>query len=317
MIKSSKTLQIIRIAIGILLFGLLGWYLVRQNNVIDNIRRIEVADCLVLVLLMALSYIPNGIQLRMLLMTSGTKLSWVDTFFLPISMSFWAYIIPTNGGFLYSLYFLAKKYQCKLENSSAVGIFTIYMLFILSGVIGVGLSFFLPFREGAACFLISVLCISFPWCVRLGNFVLEILAERLVFLGKISRFIGSIVTDCHIWLLDRKLIIFNTLIVLSQLLFTYLLYVWIIHILQVEINLPLLFLVVMLKKISALVRLLPGNLGLEEVMTGIFFSMAGLTLTTGLLIAAIARTAQICILPCGMIHSLVNHMAFGRKTADK
>ena len=87
-------------------------------------------------------------------------------------------------------------------------------------------------------------------------------------------------------MLDRKVIIFNTLIVLRQLLFTYLIYVWIVHILQVEINLSLLFLVVTVQRLSSLVRLLPGDLGLGEVR---------------LLIAAIARTAQICILPCGII----------------
>ena len=317
MIKNSKTLQIIKTVISILLFCILGGYLVRQNDIVNNIRQIKAVDYLILVLLVAVSYVPNGIQLRMLLKRSGIKLSWTDTLFLPISMSLWSYIIPANGGFLYSLYFLAKKYQCKLESSSAVGIFIIYMLFILSGVIGLGLSFFLPIKEGTVCFLLSVFCISFPWCVRMGNFILKILAERFLFLEKISRFIGNIVSDCHVWMLDRKVIIFNTLIVLSQLLLTYLIYVWIVHILQAEINLPLLFLVVTVRRLSSLVRLLPGNLGLEEMMTGIFFSMAGLTLDMGLLIAAIARTAQICILPCGMIHSLVNHSVSFRETSGK
>lgn len=317
MIKNSKTFQFIKIAIGILLFAIIGCYLIQQNDVINNIRQIKTADYLILVLLVALSYIPNGIQLRMLLKNSGTKLSWADTFLLPVSMSFWSYIIPANGGFLYSLYFLSKKYQCKLESSSAVGIFTIYMSFILSGVIGLGLSLFLPFKEGGICFIISFFCISFPWCVRLGSFVLKILAGRLLFLEKISRFIENIVNDCHVWILDRKVIIFNILIVLCQLLFTYLIYVWIVYILQVKINLPLLFLVVTVQRLSSLVRLLPGNLGLEEVMTGIFFSIAGLTLDMGLLIAAIARTAQICVLPCGMIHSLVNHTVSFRENSGK
>lgn len=317
MIKNSKTLQIIKITISILLFCILGGYLVRQNDVVNNIRQIKAVDYLILVLLVAVSYVPNGIQLRMLLKRSGIKLSWTDTLFLPISMSLWSYIIPANGGFLYSLYFLAKKYQCKLESSSAVGIFTIYMSFILSGVIGLGLSFFLPIKEGVACFLISVFCICFPLVIRLGNFVLTILAEHLLFLGRLSRFISSIVNDCHIWMLDRKIIVCNTMIVLSQMLLSYLIYVWIVHILQAEINLPLLFLVVTVQRLSSLVRLLPGNLGLEEMMTGIFFSMAGLTLDMGLLIAAIARTAQICILPCGMIHSLVNHSVSFRETSGK
>ena len=78
-----------------------------------------------------------------------------------------------------------------------------------------------------------------------------------------------------------------------------------------EINLPLLFLMVMVQSLR------PGNLGLKEIITGIFFSMAGLTPDMRLLIAVITRTVLICLLPCGMIHSLLNHTVSFRKTSGK
>lgn len=304
----SKILPILKLAAAICLFGGILWYLLQKNNVSSVFQNIRLSDFFILISGILLSYIPSGIQMRMLLKAAQTALSPVDTLLLPVSMSLWAYIIPANGGFLYSLYFLSKKYHCALTNSSSVGIFTIYISFILSGICGLILAIFLPAKSALICIAGSVICIFFPFFVRTGNCILKKLAQHFPAFTKLSNFADSIVTCCKDWLLDKKMLAANTFIVLIQLFLTYMLYVWIVLMLKLQTDLAMLFLVVIAQRISSLIRLLPGNLGIEEVVTGVLFALTGLSWENGLLIAAILRCAQICILPLGIIHSMYNHI---------
>lgn len=306
----NKILPFAKQLLSLILFGAVLWYLLRQNNVTNIFKNIRALDFFILFFLFLFSYLPSGIQMRLLLRESNVNLSLFDTLLLPVSMSLWAYIIPANGGFLYSLFFLSKKYNCKLSNSSSVGIFTIYLSFILSGISGVIVAFLLPFNSALICLGTSLLCIMIPMVAHICNTVLKKLVFNLPFLTKISLFADNIVSNCNLWLFDRKVIITNTFIVILQLLSTYILYAWILLMLDIKIDPVMLILIVLAMRISALIRILPGNLGIEEIVTGTFFAMAGLSLDFGLLIATTLRCVQICILPLGIIHSICNNVLY-------
>lgn len=141
----------------ILIFFLL--YFLNQKGCFLVIKKISFFDITFLTLLTLLSYFINGFQIYYLVKTQNNiSISLIDTLMLPLSMSLFSYIIPANGGLLYSVYFLKKKYNISSSKGFSIGIVSIYISFIITGIFGL-ISVIITEKLNILIFILSILLI--------------------------------------------------------------------------------------------------------------------------------------------------------------
>src|SRR4030042_966706 len=99
-----------RLIIALLLIVLIIWFLYRKDY-FAVLEKVSFSDVIILTFFTLLTYFTAGFQIYYLVKKQNKmSISLADTLLLPVSMSLFSYIIPANGGLLYSVFFLKKKY---------------------------------------------------------------------------------------------------------------------------------------------------------------------------------------------------------------
>jgi uncharacterized protein (TIRG00374 family) len=309
-----KLKDIIKLIVSLLIIGGILAYLY-LNGYFEIVKKISFADWVILIGLTFCSYLLSGIQMYYLVRhVNGTKLSFTDLVFMPMSMNMFGYLIPTNGGFLYAVYFLKKKYSLDSARGFSVGVFSIYMSFIISGIILLGAVFMLH-SVSVPLIALSVVMILSPLLVFYTNKVIQRIPTRETsFAGRVKGYLNSVVLHSNKIIGDKKMVAINILLSVLSLLILFLMYYRLNHVLAIDLPLLSVIALLVMMRISGLIRLLPGNLGLEELLTAGLFGIIGHDPSVGLVFSVFLRfCAVVIMIPVGVTHTAYNSKFFSLK----
>ena len=302
-----KRIDIIKILSAVLLISGIFYYL-NQNDTFKVLNEVSLSDFGWLTLLTFTGYVTMGLQMYFMIKQQyGIKISAVDVVLLPLSMSLFAHIIPTNGGMIYSAYFLNSKYGVKASEGFSVGIVTLYISFIISGVFGVVSYFFLQ-NVGIEILYISIPLILSPYLVSFTNSKLQTVEfTRYKFLAKLQRFINEMVSSSTQMMKRKDILLTNIVLTFVYLLITFVSFEWLNRILDIELDLFSVLLILIITRISSLLRFLPGNIGIQELYMGTIFKVIDKSASLGVVFSLLLRlTTIVLFVPLGLVHFLAN-----------
>jgi uncharacterized protein (TIRG00374 family) len=306
-----KIKDILKLALSLLIISGIVWYLY-SGDYFASFDKIGLADWAILIGLTLCLYLLSGLQMLFLVkFVSGKRITTADVLFMPMSMSMFSYFIPTNGGFFYAVYFLRKKYQVESAQGFSVGVVSIYISFIIAGVALLVASLMLGIFKWYLVILAVLLMLS-PVLIHFMNQLIQrIPAKEGRLTDRIKKYLDRIISHANAMMRNRRIVIINVLITLASLLVFFLLYYRLNASLQM--GLPLLSIIAMIAmmRISSLIRLLPGNLGLEELFTAAIFGIIGHDPNAGLVFSVFLRLCAVLIMiPVGVFHTAFNSNYF-------
>lgn len=313
-----KIKDIIKLIISLIIISAILYYLFSRHY-FDVAGQISLTNWAILTGLTLLSYLASGLQMYFLIKhVSGTGLRLTDVLFMPMSMSLFSYFIPTNGGFLYSMYFMKKKYRIETSHSFSVGVASIYLSFILSGLALLITGIVLGNTE-YYIIIISLLLILSPVLVYYFNKLVQKIPLKSGSLAeRVKCYLDSVVLNSHRLMVSRRLILINAGLTLLALIILFLIYFWINKTLKMELPLLSIIALIATMRVSGLIRLLPGNLGLEELFTAGLFGIVGQNPALGLVFSVFFRFCTFVIMiPAGVIHTAFNVQYFSFKDVRK
>ena len=148
------------------------------------------------------------------------SITTADKLLLPISMSLFGYIIPTNGSMLYSIYFLKKKYNIDSSKGLSVGLASVYISFIVSGVFGIVL--FTLTEKNMLILTSSLVLIFTPKIASLANKLqMKISLNPRGYLIKLQSFINSSILSSSSLMSNYKILIANYLFTFTYIIITF------------------------------------------------------------------------------------------------
>jgi hypothetical protein len=217
-----------------------------------------------------------------------------DTFLLPFMMHIFSYIMPVQGGMLFQTFFMKMKYKMALTKGFSTGVYLFMASLILTCVGGLILSYFIDgvseIRMVLYLMLIGLMGIMGTAVVTSG-----ITIKGDTFFYKIIGFLHDIIAQ--VGELSKQPILFLKVMLIIG--FSALIHAgWFYQtaiILGIEVSFSGMLLATLVFRIVMLIRILPGNLGIQELITSIVFLGAGLAIEEGLLIAVFNRAASVML----------------------
>lgn len=308
--KKSRIKTLISILLIVIIF-----YFLNNSGYLDSIFEIKKTIILSLLALALLSFFISGFQMGFMLKEQEKiSITTTDKLLLPISMSLFGYIIPTNGSMIYSIYFLKKKYNIDSSKGLSIGLASVYVSFIVSGIFGIILCFFYENEENGLILTISSCLIFSPKITAIVNKMqMKIVFKDGGYLKKIQEFINSSVLSSTTLMSNHKILIANFIFTGLYIIITFISFSLLNEALSIGLEISTIFLILIITRVSSLIRILPGNLGVEEVYMAGIFKIIGQAIEKGVVFSILGRAiALIIIIPFGIAHFMINlkHVSF-------
>jgi hypothetical protein len=302
-----KRKDAIKLLTALLLIALIIFFLYKKKYFIV-IEKVSVIDFIILTLLTLVSYFTAGFQIYYLVKKQNKiSISLADTLFLPVSMSLFSYIIPTNGGLLYSVFFFKKKYNIDSSRSFSIGIFSVYISLIITGIFGVASCVYSD-NYNFWLLAISIVLIFLSLMINILNrYIQKIRFKKSSLISRIVLYLDRIVVHSNNLIMNKEILIVNIIINIVYLALSLISYQWLNVVLELHLPLTSIFVIILITRVSSLIKLLPGNLGLEELYTGGIFKIIGRDPGVGIVFSLILRfTTVVLFIPLGILHTFFN-----------
>ena len=278
---------LILIAIGML------W----QNNYISLVKKVSFTDLLVVIFLSLLLAVSRGYTLAYLITREHkTKISFADMVLLPLMMGFWGFFIPVKGGMLYSILFLKAKYKVRALDSTSVTVYIHMVMFSLMGSFGICYIFFKGQLLSIGG-LISLLFLLNPLILKGANLFFQKFAFKPAgFPARVQALINSIVINSSSPLTNIRTTAIVVGLSLSRLLFRTARYYWATLVFGLEIPVTTLIILTLTVEFAMItIRFSPGNLGVNELLSGGVMGLLGSASQEGILIELLCRFSTLLL----------------------
>ena len=253
------------------------------------------------------SFIIAGVQLNNVYTHSKiVKLSTFDIFTMPMLMNFWGYIIPFQGSFVFSAIYLKSKYNVEITTMTGIYLSVMSVSLALGG--GCGIVFFYCSESISLFFLIISLILFF------NPFLIFFLSRILLKSKKLKSLIGGyyvwlfeLLTPILLYFKNPKLLILTLLLDITLVLIFAIWSYWIS--IQYAMDIPFFALLItgFLLKVTLLLKITPGNLGLMQLGIGGIFSTLGLNYSDGVFISIYQLVCLVIItFPISVLISIFN-----------
>ena len=288
-----------------------------RDNYIALLKEISFFDLLIAVILTFLLIVSSSYTLQYLIFKQyKIKISTIDTATLPLMMNFWGYIIPFRGGILYSILFLKAKYKVKLVDSTAINVYVQMVMFAFMGFLGL---VYLAAHQRIISVLgaCSVMLVLNPLIVKLVNVMFQrFSAQPTSVVGKIQHLTNIVIDNSNSSFTDVRATSVVVIILLARFFLRAVRYYWATLVFKIEI--PFLSLIVLTLAIEfamVTLRFSPGNLGINELLSGAIVGMLGQASQEGILIELFCRFANLLLIfTAGLWAVLVNMKYFDVNT---
>lgn len=251
-------------------------------------------------------FIASGIGLRLLYKRlSETTLSIYDTLTLPIVMNLWGIIIPFQGAFIYTSSYIYSKYRKNITESFRVYLLSFSISISLAGFIGILFFYLTKIYVPNLFLLMSFLFFVNPGFLYLiGRFAGHFRSIDLAWLKKIAEWSQTAFSANQIsGQFVLHLVVINLLTVVLTTIWSY----WIVISLGLNLSITQLVLISLLMKLTLLVKVTPGNIGLNQMAASGIAVLVGGTAGDGFLLSVFQQLSMILIaFSVGTICTIVN-----------
>ena len=221
-------------------------------------------------------------------------LNWSDTFFLPFMMHLWTYILPVKGGLIYQTFFMKAKYKVDMSKGFSVGVLVFAASLLVTCFLGGALSFLI--KDPLAIQLV-LLFMFFTLIIFLlgGKFVKKPDPSKTGVIESLIGFFQNVLIQFHEQTKNKELLFKLILVTLFSTLAHATWFYHCAYILGFDPEPSGILLATLVLRIVTLVRILPGNLGIQELMIGSVFMAAGLGLREGLTTSLLVRLISVAL----------------------
>ncbi len=265
---------------------------------------------LVSILLVFPVFFSGGIGLRLLYSRmSNTRLSVYDTLTLPVVINLWGFIIPFQGSFIYTLSYIKSKYRKSLSDSVRVYLLSFSISMSVAGFIGMIFYLSTNMYVPRLFFLVSFLLFINPGFLYLISMPFDIfnspepgwIKKGLDWAGRVFSFHD----------VDGKLIFNLVLVNILHVAVTTLWSYWIVISLNLNLTIIQLILIALLMKLTLLVKLTPGNVGISQFASGGITLLVGGTASDGFLLSSFQYISIIFVsFTLGTLCTIINMKYF-------
>lgn len=235
----------------------------------------------------------QGLVLRYVLHKgNGTHISWADTLSLPFAMHLWTFIIPIKGGFMYSSFMVSRKYETPFSNGYSSGLAMFIGSLFVNGLFGLILYNLTP-TQSRVFPLFFGLFLSVPLSVAIvSRMVVDLQytgsSQVVSFLLRVAADLAALTRAPKALTVVTVLSTFNMLL--------HCLWFWAgAEALGIEVSAVNIGVVTLVLRVLFLIRLLPGNLGIQEVLTAGAFAAAGVSWADGMAMALLLRMEAVLL----------------------
>lgn len=277
-------------------FLTLAVFLFLKEDYISLMRRVDLLDILISCACCFSIFSVTGMKIAAVTKSQYNKQFHAeDIFGLPIMMNLWSYIIPFKSGTLFILLFLKMKYGVKAAQGVSISLYSQLITFVLYGIMS--LVYFIYkgalFSVGSLIALLLILAPVFIYIM--GHWFRKLPEFKNKFLSNIREIIGRVSSGHNELWHNASLVL--TLFVLAVA-HTILRVVWVYFVTRIfDMNISLLLVVCMafLTELSIVIRFIPGNLGVYELMSGGLFEVMGANAGVGIFIAVFLRLTTLIL----------------------
>jgi len=269
--------------------------IIGRNNYQDVIQAITWQDLGVAVAINILLSFVSGCRIAYLTGSIyKTRLRLVDYLAIPLLIKFWGYLIPMKGGLVFSTLFLKMKYNIKAAQGVSLALYSYLISVVLAGIWGL----YYSVTKGMLISLFSVISILFilsPLLLTLSARLLSAFSPQAPAFQEIKKILLSINKNCAT--LSRNLA--STFIVASltvgHILARVLLYYWAARACQIPISFAALLAMSFMITFTTIFRLIPGNLGVDELLGGSAAALFGSSMANGITIVLFVRFVHVLL----------------------
>ncbi len=261
-------------------------------------------------------YAVSGVQYDLMARRTLKKhMGLADVFFLPIAINLWSFLIPVQGGTIYSTSFFKLKYKIKLSTALSLSLMIYLITIVLSGFVGVVL-YFSNSSIHPSILGISLAMMMCPIVVKPCLTLSKYLSERVqwtVFKRLINflQEMGTAVSSFSNFKNAAGLIALNLLHVVLSVGW----YFYISKSLGFDHSLLTITLLVLVMRLSIIFRFTPGNLGVEQAVSGAVLAGTGGAVQEGIVISLFATaSSMVLVATIGSIFTVVNGSYFNFKS---
>jgi len=251
-------------------------------------------------------YVSGGIGLRLLYgKISKATISIYDTITLPIVMNLWGFIIPFQGSLIYTSSYIYSKYKKSISESARVSLVSFSISMCLAGFIGIIFFYTTRIYVPDLFLLMSFLLFINPGIFySVSRLAGHFKSPELAWMRKMFEWSRGIFSLDQI---DGKLIFYLLLVNILNVACTTLWSYWIVLSLNLNLTIMQLILIALLMKFMLLVKLTPGNLGLNQLASGGIALLVGGTVSDGFLLSAFQYVSTILVaFTLGTVFTVVN-----------
>ena len=213
--SNRKRLTLITYLLGVIVLGLLGWYLYRNREVFESLRNITFWQVAFILLTETVSILLGSLMNYSLIRRFGYHVSYRDSVLLQYINNFLNKVLPTiGGGAAFRGVYLKKKYAFPYSQfvSTLSGFYVISFVAIASIGLFCMLIFYLQYRAVNWVIILAYLALLIP---SLG---IIIFSPRLPESNnRLLRIIRNVVDGWNVVKRDKRFVLFYGLIVVVQL----------------------------------------------------------------------------------------------------
>jgi len=316
---TSKKKGLAAYAGGLLLLAVIFIFVLRQGDYRELMTGITLFQAAATLAIAFCLFFINGYTIAFMASHQyKTTIGLWDVALLPFMMHLWSFVIPFRGGLLFSAFFLKLKYNIKGADSIAIGMFTIMINLVVTGLCGVYFSFNNDIIYSLWT-VISILLVLTPLFVL----VLDRMMQRFRInsqsvLARLKIFIASVTSQSRKLLMDCKVSAGIFILTVAGIALYAFFIFWAAHVLQIEAGLDKLVIFALMMRLSVFVRIVPGNIGVQELFSGGTFYLVGGDMTDGLAIALFIRFFSLFLtFSLGIVGMAANMQYFKIKNIKK
>lgn len=242
-------------------------------------------DLVLLTVLLIVIFVISGIRMSFInKVISGKQISWSHQAILPLAMSYAGYAIPIKGGMVYQSFFFKKFYAINHFYGVSTGVISQIIPLQVIGVIGIAMSYFLGSSNLLSLLFLGITFLSVSFFVWIRLF--------LIFSTVRESRVGILLKD-----LDEKLKLRDMLpgiyfISIVKIICEFLWFFLAFNALNFDATVELSIVFVMVRNCLIILKITPGNIGINEFVGGLsselLFDSADYGLVVMLLIRAIS-----------------------------
>lgn len=275
-------------------FFLVVWFTFRDVELGQFLDDAASVDLLKLVALGLVFHVSFGIIMWVgFLLHYRLRLPVLEILTLPLMMHLFLYLMPIKGGMLFQVFYSKHKYNLDLSKGFSLGMMVFLNSLLLTIFLGLSMIYLLPVDSLQLKLIIWALAAGLVGMVVSMSFLPS---SNIVGEGIFNRFLNFLI-NVRVQLMDqfKNVRLFFGLLVttfISVVIQAY--WFWqTALILEIPCEYATVLLVVLILRIILLVRLFPGNLGIQELMIGVVFATAGFEIGQGLMIGVVMRLISV------------------------